>query len=145
MSLSGIPYDDDNVFKKIIAGTVPSYKIFETEHALAFLDAFPMAKGHALLIPKATGYASIMDMPADVAGEVLKELPRLAKHVKDASGCDGVNIVHNSGADAGQVVFHVHFHVLPRWKGDNLVKLGKSGSMIAKDDAEALLKAMGVQ
>ena len=51
-----VPYDEDNIFKKIIAGDVPSYKIFETEHALAFLDAFPMAKGHALLIPKATGY-----------------------------------------------------------------------------------------
>ena len=116
MALSGIPYDDDNVFKKIIAGTIPSYKIFETEHALAFLDAFPMAKGHALLIPKAEGYASVIDMPPEVAAEVLKELPRLAKHVKDATGCDGVNIVQNNGASAGQVVFHVHFHVLPRWR-----------------------------
>ena len=52
MSLSGIPYDDENVFAKIIDGKIPSYKIFETEHALAFLDAFPMAKGHALLVPK---------------------------------------------------------------------------------------------
>ena len=145
MALSGIPYDDDNVFKKIIAGTIPSYKIFETEHALAFLDAFPMAKGHALLIPKAEGYASVIDMPPEVAAEVLKELPRRAKHVKDATGCDGVNIVQNNGASAGQVVFHVHFHVLPRWEGDGLVKLGKSGDMIAKEDALALLGAMGVQ
>ena len=144
MALSGIHYDDDNVFKKIIAGTIPSYKIFETEHALAFLDAFPMAKGHSLLIPKAEGYASVIDMPPEVAAEVLKELPRLAKHVKDATGCDGVNIVQNNGASAGQVVFHVHFHVLPRWEGDGLVKLGKSGDMIAKDDALALLRAMGV-
>ena len=145
MALSGIPYDDDNVFKKIIEGTIPSYKIFETEHALAFLDAFPMAKGHALLIPKAEGYASVIDMPPEVAAEVLKELPRLAKHVKDATGCDGVNIVQNNGASAGQMVFHVHFHVLPRWEGDGLVKLGKSGDMIAKEDALALLRAMGVQ
>ena len=145
MALSGIPYDDDNVFKKIIAGTIPSYKIFETEHALAFLDAFPMAKGHALLIPKAEGYASVIDMPPEVAAEVLKDLPRLAKQVKDATGCDGVNIVQNNGASAGQVVFHVHFHVLPRWEGDGLVKLGKSGDMIAKEDALALLGAMGVQ
>lgn len=137
-----VPYDEDNIFKKIIAGDVPCYKIFETDHALAFLDAFPMAKGHALLIPKATGYASIIDMPPDVAAEVLKELPRLAKVVKDATGCDGVNIVQNNGAKAGQVVFHVHFHVLPRWDGDGLVKLGKSGDMIAKEDATALLEAM---
>ena len=142
MALSGIPYDDDNVFKKIIAGTVPSYRIFETEHALAFLDAFPMARGHALLIPKATGYASIIDMPPDVAGAVLRELPRLAKAVKDATGCDGVNIVQNNGKSAGQVVFHVHFHVLPRFDGDALVKLGKSGEMIAPDVAADLLAAM---
>jgi diadenosine tetraphosphate (Ap4A) HIT family hydrolase len=109
MALSGIPYDDDNVFKKIIEGTVPSYKIFETEHALAFLDAFPMVKGHSLLVPKATGYASIIDMPEDVAANVLKELPRLARIVKSATGCDGVNIVQNNHACAGQVVFHVHF------------------------------------
>ena len=131
MAASGIPYDEDNVFKKIIAGTIPSYKIFETEHALAFLDAFPMAKGHSLLIPKATGYASVIDMPPDVAAEVLKE-PEARKAVKDATGCDGVNIVQNNGAAAGQVVFHVHFHVLPRWDGDGLVKLGKSGDMITR-------------
>jgi diadenosine tetraphosphate (Ap4A) HIT family hydrolase len=127
MALSGIPYDDDNVFKKIIEGTVPSYKIFETEHALAFLDAFPMVKGHSLLVPKATGYASIIDMPEDVAANVLKELPRLARIVKSATGCDGVNIVQNNHACAGQVVFHVHFHVLPRWGpgNDGLVRLGK--------------------
>ena len=81
-------------------------------------------------------------MPSDVAGEVLKELPRLAKIVKDATGCDGVNIVQNNGATAGQVVFHVHFHVLPRWKDDGLVRLGKSGDMITKEDATALLEAM---
>ena len=144
MAASGIPYDEDNVFKKIVAGTIPSYKIFETEHALAFLDAFPMAKGHSLLIPKATGYASVIDMPPDVAAEVLKELPRLAKAVKDATGCDGVNIVQNNGAAAGQVVFHVHFHVLPRWDGDGLVKLGTSGDMITPERAAELLNAMGV-
>ena len=143
-AVSGIPYDDDNVFKKIIEGTVPSYKIFETEHALAFLDAFPMVKGHSLLIPKAVGYASIIDMPADVAANVVKELPRLARVVKEATGCDGVNIVQNNGACAGQVVFHVHFHVLPRWGPDNdgLVRLGKSGDMISKDVASELLQAM---
>ena len=84
-------------------------------------------------------------MPADVAANVVKELPRLARVVKEATGCDGVNIVQNNGACAGQVVFHVHFHVLPRWEGDGMVKLGKSGDMIAKEDALALLGAMGVQ
>ena len=86
----------------------------------------------------------MIDMPPDVAAEVLKELPRLAKAVKDATGCDGVNIVQNNGAAAGQVVFHVHFHVLPRWDGDGLVKLGTSGDMITPERAAELLNAMGV-
>lgn len=87
-----------------------------------------MARGHSLLIPKATGYADIYDMPADVAAAVLRELPRLAKAVKAATGCDGVNIVQNNGKAAGQVVFHAHFHVIPRMSGDGLVKLGSHGS-----------------
>ena len=67
-----------------------------------------------------------------MAGEVLKELPRLACIVKAATGSDGVNIVQNNGEAAGQVVFHTHFHVIPRFEGDGLFKLGKSGGMIDK-------------
>jgi len=159
-------------------------QIFETEHALAFLDAFPMTKvrgrhrarvpsdsfmgwqlsvssltclvclswrrqGHSLLIPKATGYADIYDMPPDVAASVLRELPRLAKAVRDATGCEGVNIVQNNGKAAGQVVFHAHFHVIPRFSGDGLVKLGShggGGSMIdpavAKEVGDAIRAAL---
>ena len=116
-------YDEDNVFAKIIDGRLPCYKIFETEHALAFLDAFPVVEGHALLIPKAKGYQTIMDMPAEAAADFLKELPRLANAVKKATGAPGVNIVQNNGEAAGQIVFHTHFHVVPRTEGDNLVKV----------------------
>ena len=139
---SSIPYDDDNVFKKIIDGVIPCYKIFETEHALAFLDAFPMAPGHALLVPKTTGCATMMDLPEDVAANVLKELPRLARAVKAATGCDGVNVVQNNGATAGQVVFHLHVHVIPRWEKDGVVRLGKSGEAIGKDAADAMVAKM---
>ncbi|EEH54719.1 uncharacterized protein MICPUCDRAFT_20089 [Micromonas pusilla CCMP1545] len=139
---SSIPYDDDNVFKKIIEGVIPCYKIFETEHALAFLDAFPMAPGHALLVPKTTGAATMMDLPEDVAANVLKELPRLARAVKAATGCDGVNVVQNNGATAGQVVFHLHVHVIPRWEKDGVVRLGKSGEAIGKDAADAMVAKM---
>ena len=155
---------------------MPCYKLFETEHALAFLDAFPMTRGHALLVPKARGYATVMDMPPEVAGEVLKELPRLAKArcclnthfyslnikaayitctasfapayhftkrappatparaqaVMLATGADGVNIVQNNGKAAGQVVFHAHFHVIPRMQGDGLIKLGAHGEALGE-------------
>ena len=154
--------DPDNIFNKIIQGKIPSYKarslraclaarcvtnrpspyqLFETEHALAFLDAFPMAKGHALLIPKAPGCVSVLDMPPDVAANVLKELPRLARAVQAATGCDGVNVVSNALPAAGQVVFHVHFHVIPRFEGDGVVRLGAHGAsskMIDPEDAKAI-------
>ena len=123
----GIAYDEGNIFSKIVAGEVPCFKLFETEHALAILDAFPMCPGHSLLLPKADGYATIMDMPEAAAADLLRELPRLARAVAAATGSDGVNVLQNNGA-AGQAVFHVHFHVVPRMEGDGLVKLGAHGS-----------------
>ena len=124
----GIAYDEGNIFSKIVAGEVPCFKLFETEHALAILDAFPMCPGHSLLLPKADGYATIMDMPEAAAADLLRELPRLARAVAAATGCEGVNVVQNNGAAAGQAVFHVHFHVIPRIEGDGLVQLGAHGS-----------------
>ena len=124
---------------------MPCFKIFETEHAVAFLDVFPMAPGHALLIPKASGYATVMDMPEAVAANVLKELPRLARAVQQASGATGVNILQNNGQDAGQIVFHAHFHVIPRVSGDGLLKLGSSNpqnkgrDMLTLDEATPIL------
>eukprot|EP00937_MAST-01D_sp_MAST-1D-sp2_P003352 g3352.t1 len=138
--MSGIEYDEGNIFKKIVAGDIPCFKIFETEHALAFLDAFPSAPGHSLLIPKASGYATVMDMPADVAANVLSELPRLARAVKSATGANGVTILQNNGKAAGQEVFHAHFHVIPRTDGDDLMKLPKgAAAMISPDEANPML------
>ena len=74
------------------------------------------------------GYAELYDMPPDVAAAVLRELPRLCKAVKEATGCEGVNVVQNNGGAAGQVVMHVHFHVIPRLTGDGLVRMGAHGS-----------------
>ena len=71
---------------------MPSYKIFETEHTLSFLDAFPMTPGHALLIPKGH-YPFLEDMPPEAVAEVARELPRLSKAVREAVGADGVNVV----------------------------------------------------
>ncbi|CAE8623145.1 unnamed protein product [Polarella glacialis] len=139
---SGLPdYDKDNIFAKIIDGTIPCHKIFETEDALAFLDAFPKAKGHAVLIPKRKGFLSIEGMPADAAGAFLAELPRLCKAVKRATGCKAVNVVSNVGADAGQEVFHPHFHVIPRMdKDDGMLTLGPSAKeMINADEAGEVL------
>jgi hypothetical protein len=84
-----------------------------------------------------------MDMPPTVAAKVLSELPRLARLVKAATGADGVNILQNNGASAGQVVFHAHFHVVPRFEGDGLFRAPKSAaSMIAPADATSMLAKM---
>ena len=137
-----VAYDKENIFAKIIKGDIPCYKVFETEHAIAILDAFPMVPGHSLLLPKHP-CVSVTDMPAEVAASVLSELPRLARAVQQATGAPGVNIVTNSGKEAGQVVFHAHFHVIPRFDGDKLVSLGASRtSMLTPDEAKPLLAKM---
>ncbi|KAL1503280.1 hypothetical protein AB1Y20_011333 [Prymnesium parvum] len=132
-------YDPQNIFAKIIRGEIPSHKIFETEHSLAILDAFPVTPGHSLLLPK-HACASITDMPAHVAANVLSDLPKLSRLVQAATGAPAVNIVSNSGKEAGQVVFHAHFHVIPRFAGDELVALKPSrSSMLSADEASAML------
>jgi diadenosine tetraphosphate (Ap4A) HIT family hydrolase len=135
-------YDDQNIFAKILRGEIPSYKVFETEHALAILDAFPAAPGHSLLLCKAP-CVNLFDMSSEVAAAYLQELPRLAKMVQAASGAPAVNILQNNGAEAGQEVMHCHFHVLPRQAGDQLLKLPASASaMLAPEAAAALLAKM---
>ena len=94
-------YDDENVFSKILDGAIPSYKIFETEDCIAILDAFPVVRGHSLLIPKAKGYTDIISMPGDVLAKTLASLPRLCKIVKEATGADGVNVIQNNRPAAG--------------------------------------------
>eukprot|EP01104_Vermistella_antarctica_P009068 TRINITY_DN2315_c0_g1_i4.p2 TRINITY_DN2315_c0_g1~~TRINITY_DN2315_c0_g1_i4.p2 ORF type:complete len:160 (+),score=29.68 TRINITY_DN2315_c0_g1_i4:37-480(+) len=132
----------NNIFNKIVRGEIPSHNIFETEHCIAILDAFPMVKGHSLLIPK-KHYREVQDMPADEAAAVFKELPRLSKAVQAATGCEGINIISNNGSVAGQMVFHVHFHVIPREEGDNLISLGKSSSsQLSSEDAKPILEAI---
>ena len=100
-------YDPGNVFLKIISGEAPSYQVLETEHVLGFLDAFPVWPGHCLIIPKTAGYASMLDLPQQAAEHVLREVPRLARAVAKATGCDGVNVWQNNGPAANQVTFQV--------------------------------------
>ncbi|KAG6622633.1 putative HIT domain-containing protein [Phytophthora cinnamomi] len=136
--MARIAYDPENVFLKIIKGEIPSYKLFETEHVLAILDAFPAVPGHALLLPKAPGFATVLDMTPEVAANVFKELPRLARAVQEATGCDGLNIVQNNGAASGQAVFHAHIHVVPRFDGDELIKVPTGQSLISQEDGQAM-------
>ncbi|KAF4696999.1 Cytoplasmic dynein 1 intermediate chain 2 [Perkinsus olseni] len=138
--MSGAEYDHNNIFAKIIRGEIPCHKIFETEHSLAILDAFPVTEGHALLLPKVEGYATMEAMPADVAAAFLADLPKLAKAVKEGTGADGLNICQNNGKCSGQEVPHVHVHVIPRYTNDTLgLKFPASAKeMITPEEAEKL-------
>ena len=110
----------DCIFCRIIAGAIPARKLAENEAALAFLDINPISKGHALVIPK-RHCADLFDAdPAELAG-VMALAQQVARQTKAALGCDGLNMVQNNGAAAGQEVFHYHVHLVPRWAGDGVL------------------------
>jgi len=134
-------YDPENVFAKIIDGKIPCFKVFESKASLAFLDAFPMVEGHTVVVPKLKGYKDITDMPPAKASEFLRDLPGIASAVKQATGATAVNIWQNNGADAGQTVFHPHFHIVPRTKDDALFKYPPSATeMISAEKADPMVK-----
>lgn len=109
----------DCIFCKIVAGQIPSLKVFEDASCLAFLDIGPLADGHLLVVPK-THYDFISDMPeADVAA-VTRQIPQLVRAVLKATGAPGCNVLQNNGRVSGQLVPHVHFHIIPRREGDGL-------------------------
>jgi len=114
MSLDG-HYDGSNIFAKILRGEAPCVKIFEDDHVLAFMDIFPQSQGHCLVIPKDSSARNLMDFPADRLGTLFGAVQKLGAAVIKALGCDGVIVTQFNGAPAGQTVFHLHVHVIPRY------------------------------
>ena len=108
---------EECIFCKIINGEIPADKLYEDEHTFAFLDISPVNKGHTLVIPKAH-HKNIFDMPSEVLAETMKTVQKMAKAIKEGVGADGINIGMNNLPAAGQVVFHAHFHIIPRFEGD---------------------------
>ena len=109
----------DCVFCKIAAGEIPCTKVYEDDACLTFMDIGPLADGHTLLIPK-KHYEFLYDMPADEVAHLGRQLPALAKAVKEAMGAEGINVLQNNGRVSGQAVPHVHFHFIPRVADDGL-------------------------
>ena len=104
---------NDCVFCAIAAGEIPSFKVYEDDLVLAYLDINPFTEGHTLVIPKdhTTG---LLDTPAETLKEIVVRVQKVAAHLKAALPCDGFNILQNNGEAAGQTVRHVHFHIVPR-------------------------------
>jgi histidine triad (HIT) family protein len=109
-------YDPNNVFAKILRGEIPKHLVFEDEHTLAFMDVMPQADGHTLVIPK-TPARNILDAQPDQLAHVVATTQRIAKAVKAAFGAPGVLVMQFNESAAGQTVFHLHFHVVPRHDG----------------------------
>jgi len=118
------------VFCAIAAGEIPSFKVYEDELVLAYLDINPFSKGHTLVIPKAHS-TGLLDTDDATLAAVVARVKLVAAKVKKALGCDGFNILQNNGEAAGQTVMHVHFHIIPRWNGDPLVFENRPGDMEA--------------
>jgi histidine triad (HIT) family protein len=107
------------IFCKIAKGEIPSKKIYEDEEVFSFLDINPSTKGHTLIIPK-KHYENIHDTPEETLKHIIATAKKLAKKLKEKLNATGINIVNASGKDAQQSVFHLHFHIIPRYEDDNL-------------------------
>jgi len=109
-------YDPNNIFAKILRGEMPATKVYEDEVALAFMDIMPRGDGHVLVIPKVPA-RGILDMPPEALGPYMQRVQTVAAAVKKGMGAEGLTLQQFNETSGGQVVFHIHFHILPRWDG----------------------------
>ncbi len=109
-------YDPNNIFAKILRGELPSYKVYEDEKAVAFLDIMPRAPGHTLVLPKAPA-RNLLDVSPDDLAHVMKVAQKIARASMQAFGAQGVTVQQFNEGAGGQVVFHLHVHVIPRQDG----------------------------
>lgn len=116
MSLDG-DYDDNNVFALILQGKIPSTSLYEDAHTYAFLDIQPQSKGHALVISKWSRARNILDIEPEALCQVMGSVQKVAGAIRAALQPDGIHIAQFNGASAGQTVFHLHIHIVPRWEG----------------------------
>jgi histidine triad (HIT) family protein len=137
-------YDPNNIFAKILRGELPCYKIYEDAHTFAFLDIMPRCPGHALVIPKAP-VRNILDITADDLAHVARITQKIAAASMKAFAADGVTIQQFNEPAGGQVVFHLHVHVLPRKNGVRLLPPAsrKEDPKVLEEHATRLIAALG--
>ncbi|HDD7404709.1 TPA: HIT family protein [Staphylococcus aureus] len=107
----------ETIFGKILTGEIPSFKVYEDDYVYAFLDISQVTKGHTLLIPKKAS-ANIFEADEETMKHIGAALPKVANAIKRAFNPDGLNIIQNNGEFADQSVFHIHFHLIPRYEND---------------------------
>ena len=136
-------YDQSNIFAKILRGEIPCHKVYEDAKALAFLDIMPRAPGHTLVIPKAAA-RNILDVAPDDFAHVMTVAQRIAKISVNVFGADGVTLQQFSEPAGGQVVFHLHVHVMPRHDGVAMLPPAsrKEDAKVLEDNATKLAAAL---
>jgi histidine triad (HIT) family protein len=135
----------DTIFGKIIRGELPCHKVYEDDHVLAFLDIAPISRGHTLVIPKEPA-ATLDGLSDDASAAIGRLLPRLSRAVLSATGATAFNVLQNNGASAHQAVFHVHFHIIPKYEDGTGLGIGwkpqtfdaSSGKTLAAQIANAV-------
>lgn len=132
-------YDPDNIFAKILSGEMPSVKVYEDDLCLAFMDVFPQSEGHTLVIPKHVQARNFLDMPTEKLGPYIECVQHVAQAVEQALKPDGLVVTQFNGAPAGQTVFHLHFHIIPRWQGQAL-RAHAGGGMADLEELETVAK-----
>jgi histidine triad (HIT) family protein len=108
---------ETTLFEKIIADEIPCNKIYEDKYTFAFLDVSPNVKGHTLVVPKKP-FKNLYELPNTEAGQLINSVKKVAKTLKETLNANGINILMNNDESAGQIIFHAHIHVLPRFEGD---------------------------
>jgi histidine triad (HIT) family protein len=126
MSLEGA-YESDNIFARILRGEAPCVAVHDDAVALTFMDIFPQGPGHTLVVPRGVEARNLLDFPTEKLGALMTRVQAVARAVVPALGCEGVTVTQFNGAPAGQTVFHLHVHVIPRWRNRELGRHGAPG------------------
>lgn len=127
MSLDGV-YQSTNIFARILRGEIPRAQVLEDEHTLAFMDAYPQSPGHCLVIHKTSTARNLLDAEPQALADLILTVQRVARAVRAALQPDGLVITQFNGESAGQTVYHLHFHIIPRW---DRVALGSHAAAMA--------------
>jgi len=144
--MSTAPYDDQNIFAKILRGEIPSHQVYTDADTVAFMDVMPQGPGHTLVLPR-TPSRNLLDAGPETVGPLMHTVQRVARAVKRAFAADGVTIMQFNEPASGQTVFHLHFHVIPRFEGTPLKP--HSGAMekpeVLAANAEKIRQALAAE
>ena len=130
------PYDPQNIFAKILRGEIPKVTVWEDDAVLVFMDVFPQSEGHVLIISKTSTAPTLLEIEPEVLATLIAATQRTARAVEKALKPDGFSIMQFNGEAGGQTVFHLHFHIIPRWTGREL-KGHAQGAMADVEDLKA--------